>query len=115
MPTEEQFRSDRLKRTPEFSQSRDYKGDNFLDYIQPSFYGGGVPRWTGLLVLNQLRANNELVALNEPDLGEIFIPERPQLRGSRVSPQIPNGVYKKIHVLKCTILRMVSSTVWNIF
>ena len=77
-----------------FKDSRDYRSDDFLDYIDPKFYGGDIPRWTGLLVSNQLRLNNELIALNEPDMGEVLQPDRPQLRGFRVSPQIPNGVYK---------------------
>ncbi len=88
-------RGDPIRRPVSFSDSRDYKGENFLDYIDPSFYGGGLPTWTGLLVRNQLRTNNELIAFNEPELQEVLIPDRPQLRGSRVSPQIPNGVYKR--------------------
>jgi len=89
MPPQTLFKNQR------FSDSRGYKGDDFLSYLDPSFYGGSIPNWQGLLVRNQLRANGELVALNEPELQETgFGSERPQLMNSRVSPQIPNGIYK---------------------
>ncbi len=78
-----------------WSKSRDNRGDDFLSYLSPSFYGGSIPNWQGLLVRNQLRLNNELIAFNEPELQETgFGTDRPQLLGSRVSPQIPTGIYK---------------------
>ncbi len=78
-----------------FSDSRDYKGSDFKAYIDPSFYRGEVPNWQGLLTRDQLRTNGELIALNEPDSTEVLDPNRTQLLGFRVSPQIPNGVYKR--------------------
>lgn len=78
-----------------WSKSRDNRGDDFLSYLSPAFYGGGIPNWQGLLIRNQLRLNNELIAFNEPELQETgFGTDRPQLLGSRVSPQIPTGIYK---------------------
>lgn len=78
-----------------WSKSRDNRGDDFLSYLDPRFYGGSIPNWQGLLVRNQLRLNNELIAFNEPDLQETgFGTDRQQLLGSRVSPRIPTGIYK---------------------
>tara|TARA_S200002703_G_scaffold71457_1_gene61958 strand:+ start:322 stop:1062 length:741 start_codon:yes stop_codon:yes gene_type:complete len=89
MPPQTLFKGQR------FSDSRDYRGDDFRAYLEPSFYGGAIPNWQGLLIRNQLRTNGELVALNEPELQELGTDTRPQLRGFRVSPQIPTGIYKR--------------------
>lgn len=89
MPPQTLFKGQR------FSDSRDFKGNDFLSYLEPSFYGGSIPNWQGLLIRNQLRTNGELVALNEPELQELGTDTRPQLRGFRVSPQIPTGIYKR--------------------
>lgn len=88
MPPQTLFKGQR------FSDSQQYRGDDFLSYIEPSFYGGPIPNWQGLIVRNRLRANNEIIALNEPELQELGQGNRPQLRGLRVSPQIPTGIYK---------------------
>lgn len=78
-----------------WEDSRDNKGKDFLSYLEPSFYGGPIPNWQGLLIRNQLRTNRELIAFNEPELQETgFGTDRPQLLGSRVSPQVPPGIYK---------------------
>jgi len=89
MPPQTLFKGQR------FSNSRDSRGDDFKAYLDPSFYGGSIPNWQGLLVRNQLRTNGELIALNEPELQELGTDTRPQLRGFRVSPQIPTGIYKR--------------------
>ena len=89
MPPQTLFKGQR------FSDSRGFKGNDFLSYLDPGFYGGSIPNWQGLLIRNQLRTNGELVALNEPELQEMGTDTRPQLRGFRVSPQIPTGIYKR--------------------
>ena len=89
MPPQTLFKGQR------FSNSQGYRGNDFKLYLDPAFYGGPIPNWQGLLVRNQLRTNGELIALNEPELQEMGTDTRPQLRGFRVSPQIPTGIYKR--------------------
>ena len=89
MPSEELIESIRTNTLrPTFENSRDYKGTDFKRYINPSFYRGDIPISAGLLIRDQLRQNNELIAFNKPALGDIA------LRGYQVSPVIPEGIYK---------------------
>jgi len=89
MPSEELVESIRTGTfRPTFDKSRDYKGPDFINYVEPEFYRGGIPAWNGLIIRDQLRKNGELVAFNPPGLGDIA------LRGYQVSPRIPEGIYK---------------------
>ena len=88
MPTEEKFYSKTLKKTLTFSDSRDFKGTDFKNYITPAFFRGDMPKWQGLIVRDQLRANGELYALNKPAFYDMAI------KNFQVSPVIPEGIYK---------------------
>jgi len=96
MPSEELIDSLLRNSTqPKFSNSRDYKGEDFTRYISPRFYRGGIPPWTGLIASDIIRKNGELIALNKPALGDIA------MRGYQVSPIIPEGVYKNRTLARC--------------
>jgi len=89
MPTQElieSIESNTLR--PTFENSRDYRGSDFNNYIDPDFYRGNMPPYQGLLIRDQLRQNGEVYAFNKPALYDL------DLRGYQVSPIIPEGIYK---------------------
>lgn len=90
MPTEEQVKNSRSLRRPSWKDSRDYRGSNFLDYVSPSFYREDDTKLETFLKWDTLRANNELIAINEPTLTTAL-----QLAPKKlVSPDMPVGIYK---------------------
>ena len=90
MPTQEQLKNQKLNEYS-FEESRDYKGSDFLNYVTPSFYRVDDTAIESFIKWDTLRLNGELIAINEPELSTalLFPPT------SRVSPQLPIGLYKK--------------------
>lgn len=90
MPTEEQLRNTKLRKKPVFADSRDYRGTDFLDYVDPSFYRVNDTKIENFLAWDTLRSNNELIAINEPTLTTALQYPPSKL----VSPDMPTGIYK---------------------
>ncbi len=91
MPTEEQLRNTKLRKKPVFADSRDYRGTDFLDYVDPSFYRVNDTKIENFLAWDTLRSNGELIAINEPTLTTALQYPPSKL----VSPDMPTGIYKK--------------------
>lgn len=89
MPTKEQLQNTKLRNLT-FKDSRDYRGNDFLDYVDPSFYRVDDTKVESFFKWDALRANREMIAINEPELTTAleYAPSK------RVSPQIPVGIYK---------------------
>lgn len=93
MPTEEQLANTELNTNAQYKweDSRDFKGFDFLSYVNPSFYRTDATAITSFLSWDILRINNELIAFNEPELMTAL----EIAPGSLVSPTMPIGIYKR--------------------
>ena len=96
MPTEEQF--DR-SRYVTWRQSRDFKGLDFRNYIEPSFYQPLQNRYSFRDYLDMV-ANRTCVAVNLPYPRQIFDTLPSTLKNGQVSPVIEKGIYKRYTTAK---------------
>lgn len=96
MPTEQQF--DRQKYVT-WRQSRDFKGLDFRNYIEPSFYQPLKNQYRFRDYLDMV-ANRTCVAVNLPYPRQIFDTAPSTLKDGQVSPIIEKGVYKKYTTAK---------------
>ena len=79
-----------------WSQSRDYRGLDFRDYLTPNFYRAvqSDDRF-GLSDFLNLQSNNQVFVINQPNPGRTALFSRSEIREGQQSPEAPIGIYRK--------------------